>query len=120
MGVHFPPLDLLSLAAYLEGEGYHPEVKDLCVDKYSTGDIRFRDYDVVGIGTDTTRFSNAQHLVFKHDHISFIRLQWLLLKANFLYYSRSRKGRTDIFNLVKRHRLGVGTAFHFVKDYFIG
>ena len=59
VGVHFPPLGLLSLGAYLEGEGYHPEVKDLCVDKYSTGDIRFRDYDVVGIGTDTTRFSNA-------------------------------------------------------------
>jgi len=46
VGVHFPPLGLLYLAAYLEREGYHPEVKDLCVEKGSKGDIRFRDYDV--------------------------------------------------------------------------
>ncbi len=65
-------------------------------------------------------FYDAQHLVFKHDHISFIRLQWLLLKANFLYYTRSRKGRTDIFQHIKRHRLGVGTLLRFIKDYFIG
>jgi anaerobic magnesium-protoporphyrin IX monomethyl ester cyclase len=65
-------------------------------------------------------FFDAQHLVFKHDHISFIRLQWLLLKANLLYYSRSRKGRMDVLNLIKRHRLGVGTLLRFTKDYFIG
>ena len=65
-------------------------------------------------------FYDAQHLVFKHDHISFIRLQWLLLKANLVYYSRSRKGRTDVLNLIKRHRLGVGTLLRFIKDYFIG
>ncbi len=65
-------------------------------------------------------FFDAQHLVFKHDHISFIRLQWLLLKANLLYYSRSRKGRTDVIHLVKRHKLGGGTLLRFVKDYFIG
>jgi anaerobic magnesium-protoporphyrin IX monomethyl ester cyclase len=65
-------------------------------------------------------FFDAQHLVFKHDHISFIRLQWLLLKANILYYSRSQKGRMDVLHLIKRHRLGVGTLLRFVKDYFIG
>jgi len=65
-------------------------------------------------------FFDAQHLVFKHDHISFIRLQWLLLKANLLYYSRSRKGRMDVLHLIKRHRLGVGTLIRFIKDYFIG
>ncbi len=65
-------------------------------------------------------FYDGQHLVFKHDHISFIRLQWLLLKANLLYYTRSQKGRTDVLNLIKRHRLGVGTLLRFMKDYFIG
>ena len=65
-------------------------------------------------------FFDTQHLVFKHDHISFVRLQWLLLKANLLYYSRSRKGRMDVLDLIKRHRLGVGTLFRFIKDYFIG
>ncbi len=73
VGVHFPLLGLLYMAAYLEREGYHP--------------------------------------VFKHDHISFIRLQWLLLKANLLYYSRSRKGGMDFLHLIKRHKLGVGTLF---------
>jgi anaerobic magnesium-protoporphyrin IX monomethyl ester cyclase len=65
-------------------------------------------------------FYDAQHLVFKHAHISFIRLQWLLLKANLLYYTRSRKGRRDVFQLIKRHRLGVGTLLRFTKEYFIG
>ena len=65
-------------------------------------------------------FFDAQHLVFKHDHISFIRLQWLLLKANLLYFSRSRKGRIGVLDLIKRHRLGVGTVLRFTKDYFIG
>jgi anaerobic magnesium-protoporphyrin IX monomethyl ester cyclase len=65
-------------------------------------------------------FFDAQHLVFKHDHISFIRLQWLLLKANILYYSRSRKGRSDVLHLIKRHRLGGGTLLRFIKDYFLG
>ncbi len=65
-------------------------------------------------------FFDAQHLVFKHDHISFVRLQWLLLKANLLYYSRSRKGGMDVLHLIRRHRLGVGTLLHFIKDYFIG
>jgi len=65
-------------------------------------------------------FFDAQHLVFKHDHLSFIRLQWLLLKANFLYYTRSRKGRTDVRNLIRRHKLGLGTVLRFTKDYFIG
>jgi len=65
-------------------------------------------------------FFDAQHLVFKHDHISFIRLQWLLLKANILYYSRSRKGRSDVLHLIKRHKLGMGTLLRFIKDYFLG
>src|SRR4030043_207126 len=35
-------------------------------------------------------FFDMQHLVFKHDHLSFIRMEWLLLKAHLLYYTRSK------------------------------
>jgi len=65
-------------------------------------------------------FFDMQHLVFKHDHFSFVRLEWLLLKAHLLYYTRSKKAILDIFHHAKRHRLGMGTIFRFVKDYFWG
>jgi anaerobic magnesium-protoporphyrin IX monomethyl ester cyclase len=65
-------------------------------------------------------FFDMQHLVFKHDHLSFIRMEWLLLKAHFLYYTRSKKAIQDIWHHIKKHRLGIGTLFHFLKDYFGG
>lgn len=65
-------------------------------------------------------FYDSQHLVYKHDHISFIRMEWLLLKANFLYYTRSKKAMQDVWQLAKRHKLGLGTIFTFIKDYFWG
>jgi anaerobic magnesium-protoporphyrin IX monomethyl ester cyclase len=65
-------------------------------------------------------FYDSQHLVFRHDHLSFIRMQWLLLKANFLYYTRSKKAMKEVWQLAKRHKLGIGTLFTFIKDYFWG
>jgi len=65
-------------------------------------------------------FFDAQHLVFKHNHLSFIRLEWLLLKANLLYYTRSKKAVQDIWHHIKKHRLGIRTLFRFIKDYFWG
>ena len=65
-------------------------------------------------------FFDMQHLVFKHDHFSFVRLEWLLLKAHLLYYTRSKKAILDIWHHVQKHRLGIGTIFRFVKDYFWG
>ena len=65
-------------------------------------------------------FFDMQHLVFKHDHLSFIRMEWLLLKAHFLYYTRSKKAIRDIWHHIKKHRLGIGTLFHFLRDYFGG
>jgi anaerobic magnesium-protoporphyrin IX monomethyl ester cyclase len=65
-------------------------------------------------------FFDMQHLVFKHDHLSFIRMEWLLLKAHLLYYTRSKKGIQDIWHHIKKHRLGVGTLFRFLRDYFGG
>jgi anaerobic magnesium-protoporphyrin IX monomethyl ester cyclase len=65
-------------------------------------------------------FFDMQHLVFKHDHLSFIRMEWLLLKAHLLYYTRSKKGIQDIWHHIKKHRLGAGTLFRFLRDYFGG
>ncbi len=65
-------------------------------------------------------FFDMQHLVFKHDHLSFIRMEWLLLKAHLLYYTRSKKGIHDIWYHAKKHRLGLRTVFQFLRDYFGG
>ena len=65
-------------------------------------------------------FFDMQHLVFKHDHLSFIRMEWLLLKAHLLYYTRSKKAIRDIWHHVKKHRLSIRTVLGFLKDYFGG
>jgi anaerobic magnesium-protoporphyrin IX monomethyl ester cyclase len=65
-------------------------------------------------------FYDSQHLVFRHNHLSFMRMEWLLLKANFLYYTRSKKAMQEVWQLAKRHKLGMGTVFTFIKDYFWG
>ncbi|MBW2038573.1 MAG: radical SAM protein [Deltaproteobacteria bacterium] len=65
-------------------------------------------------------FYDSQHLVYKHEHISFIRMEWLLLKANLLYYTRSKKAMKDVWRLAKRHKLGWGTLLKFIRDYFWG
>jgi anaerobic magnesium-protoporphyrin IX monomethyl ester cyclase len=65
-------------------------------------------------------FFDMQHLVFKHDHLSFIRMEWLLLKAHLLYYTRSKKAIQDIWHHIKKHRLGIRTLLRFLRDYFRG
>jgi anaerobic magnesium-protoporphyrin IX monomethyl ester cyclase len=65
-------------------------------------------------------FFDMQHLVFKHDHLSFIRMEWLLLKAHLLYYTRSKKGILDIWHHIRKHRLGIRTLLRFLRDYFGG
>jgi len=65
-------------------------------------------------------FFDLQHLVFKHEHLSFIRMEWLLFKAHLLYYTRSKKAVLEIWHHIKKHRLGVGTIFRFLKEYFRG
>jgi anaerobic magnesium-protoporphyrin IX monomethyl ester cyclase len=65
-------------------------------------------------------FFDMQHLVFKHDHLSFIRMEWLLFKAHLLYYTRSKKGVQDIWRHIKKHRLGIRTFLSFLRDYFGG
>lgn len=65
-------------------------------------------------------FFDLQHLVFRHDHLSFIRMEWLLFKAHLLYYTRSKKAIRDIWHHMKKHRVGMGTLFRFFKEYFRG
>jgi anaerobic magnesium-protoporphyrin IX monomethyl ester cyclase len=65
-------------------------------------------------------FYDSQHLVYRHKHISFMRMEWLLLKANLLYYTRSKKAVQDVLRVAKRHKLGLGTIFGFIRDYFWG
>jgi anaerobic magnesium-protoporphyrin IX monomethyl ester cyclase len=65
-------------------------------------------------------FFDMQHLVFKHDHLSFIRMEWLLFKAHLHYYTRSKKGILDIWHHIKKHHLGVRTLLCFLKDHFWG
>jgi radical SAM superfamily enzyme YgiQ (UPF0313 family) len=43
-----------------------------------------------------------------------------LLKAHLLYYTRSKRAIQDIWHHIKKHRLGIRTLFHFLKDYFGG
>jgi hypothetical protein len=52
--------------------------------------------------------------------LSFIRMEWLFLKAHLLYYTRSKKAIQDIWHHIKKHHLGIGTLFHFVRDHFGG
>jgi anaerobic magnesium-protoporphyrin IX monomethyl ester cyclase len=65
-------------------------------------------------------FFDMQHLVFKHPHLSFVRMEWLLLKAHLLYYTRSKKGILDIWHHVKKHGLGLRTILRFIRDQFGG
>lgn len=40
--------------------------------------------------------------------------------AGIFYYARSKKAMQEVWQLVKRHKLGLGTIFTFMKDYFWG
>jgi anaerobic magnesium-protoporphyrin IX monomethyl ester cyclase len=65
-------------------------------------------------------FFDMQHLVFRHDHLSFIRMEWLLLKAHLLYYTRSKKAIQDMWYHIKKHRLGLRTFLRFLRDHLGG
>jgi hypothetical protein len=47
-------------------------------------------------------------------------MEWLLLKANLLYYTRSNKAVQSVWLLAKRHKLGLGTIFtlYTIRDYY--
>jgi hypothetical protein len=47
-------------------------------------------------------------------------IEWLHVKVNFLYYRRSKKAVQDVWRGGERYKLGLGTVFTFIKDYFWG
>ncbi|MHC4780390.1 MAG: B12-binding domain-containing radical SAM protein, partial [Planctomycetota bacterium] len=60
-GLRIPPLGLAYLASSLREKGGDPVITDLAVAK--RGEVpSFKDFDVIGIGTDTTRFKIAVDL----------------------------------------------------------
>ena len=52
--------------------------------------------------------------------LSFIRMQWLFLKAHLLYYTQSKKAIRDSWHHIKKDHLGIGMLFRFVRDHFGG
>jgi anaerobic magnesium-protoporphyrin IX monomethyl ester cyclase len=58
---------------------------------------------------------DGQHLVFKHKNVSVVRMYWLLLKANMLFYTRSKKAIRDLLYVLKRQRVFPTKIVHFIK-----
>jgi anaerobic magnesium-protoporphyrin IX monomethyl ester cyclase len=58
-GMVFPPLGLLYVAAAAERAGFTVGVEDFFVSRDTPSRFNFRDYDVVGITSDTRRFPGA-------------------------------------------------------------
>ena len=58
-GMVFPPLGLLYVAAAAERAGFTVGVEDFFVSRKKPSRFDFRDYDVVGITSDTRRFPGA-------------------------------------------------------------
>jgi len=58
-GLVFPPLGLLYVAAAAEKEGFTVALEDFFVSGSKPSKFNFRDYDVVGITSDTRRFTSA-------------------------------------------------------------
>jgi anaerobic magnesium-protoporphyrin IX monomethyl ester cyclase len=65
LGLDLPPLGLLYVAAYLEQAGVEVTLLDLNTFRKGDPPLSFRSYDIVGIGTDTTRYFQAQEIAKK-------------------------------------------------------
>ena len=61
---------------------------------------------------------DGQHLVFKHNNVSSPRMHWLLLKANFLFYTRSMKSIKDLLHVLRRQRVFPASILKFLKHMF--
>jgi anaerobic magnesium-protoporphyrin IX monomethyl ester cyclase len=62
MGIIFPPLGLLYVAASVRRRGYEVKVVDRTVDQQ---EIDFASFDVVGVHSDTARFNKALKLAYQ-------------------------------------------------------
>lgn len=59
---------------------------------------------------------DGQHLVFKHPNFSTVRLHWLLLKANILFYTRSMEAIKGLLYVLKRQKVLPSTIIKFFKQ----
>ncbi len=62
---------------------------------------------------------DGQHLVFTHRNISSIRLYWLLLKANLLFYTRSKQAIKGLLYVMKRQNVFPATILKFFKHMLV-
>ena len=58
-GLVFPPIGLLYVAAAAEKAGFKVDVEDFLVSRRKPSHLSFRDYEVVGVTSDTRRFPGA-------------------------------------------------------------
>lgn len=64
-GFVFPPLGLLYAAAAAEKKGHNVAIEDFFVSRGKPSEFNFRNYDVVGITSDTRRFPSALEIAKK-------------------------------------------------------
>ena len=62
---------------------------------------------------------DGQHLVFKHKKISSLRIHWLLIKANLLFYTRSRRSIRDLLYVLKRQKVFPNSIMKFIKHMLL-
>jgi len=62
---------------------------------------------------------DGQHLVFKHKNISSLRIHWLLIKANLLFYTRSRRSIRDLLYVLKRQKVFPSSIIKFIKHMLL-
>ena len=74
IGISFPPLGILYVAATVRNRGHDVKVLDRSVDHR---EIDFKSFDVVGVHSDTTRFNRAFELSRQWLCVDLIPALWL-------------------------------------------
>lgn len=118
--LHFPPLGLASLAAYLRSNGHEPVIWDRNVQ--SSDQIPdFENFDLVGVTADTPRYPQAKEIaaharstgvpvVMGGPHVSFMAEEPLLsLCADFVIRNEAETG---LLSLVECLSAGGGEDLH--------
>ncbi|PLV60339.1 radical SAM protein [Thermotoga sp. KOL6] len=62
LGAVYPPLGLMYISSSLKQKGHKVELIDMNVEKLLWKTFNFREYDVIGISTDTVRFPIAKEI----------------------------------------------------------
>ena len=112
-GLVFPPLGLLYVAAATEKQGYHVTFKDFFISHSKSSGFHYRDFDVVGITSDTRRFPGALEaakkakdngctVVMGGPHPSFVDEDVLKEKyADFIIHGEGEITFPELLNTIK-------------------